>query len=128
MHRPALLSLLTVVLLLSGCSPLQKTAIAMHPPASPFTVLLLADGVSVINTHKTLEDHIVSWISGQDCSLVRASLGENYCLDTTPPVTVKITTYCYKSIARVSCYDAPLPVDRPRYFGLRADQVPVATP
>ncbi len=108
MHRPALLSLLTVVLLLSGCSPLQKTAIAMHPPASPFTVLLLADGVSVINTHKTLE--------------------ENYCLDTTPPVTVKITTYCYKSIARVSCYDAPLPVDRPRYFGLRADQVPVATP
>jgi hypothetical protein len=100
----------------------------MHPPASPFTALILLDGISVINTQKTLEDHVISWVSGQDCSLVRASMGEHYCVDNTPVPTVKVTTYCYKSLASVSCYDAQLAVDTTRFYGARVDKVPVHTP
>jgi len=126
--RRALVCLFAMIGLLTGCSPAQNTAIAMHPPASPFTALLLLDGVSVINTQKTLEDHVVSWVNGQDCSLVRASMGDHYCVDNTPPPTEPRTTYCYKSLARVSCYDQRLASDESRYVGSRVDMVPVKTP
>ena len=113
------------VSLLSACSPAKNTALALHPPASPFTALLAVDAVSVINTGKTMEDHVASWITGEDCSLIRASHGYDYCENTKPGPTVTQTAYCYKSLAKVSCFDRRLASDRNVYVGARSDQIPV---
>lgn len=126
--RHALVCVLAGVGLLAGCSPAHNTALALHPPISPFTTLVLLDGVSVINTSKTVEDHVISWVTGQDCSLVRASQGYDYCEDNTPPPSEPRTTYCYKSLAKVSCYDRKLASDAGRYYGARVDMVSVQTP
>jgi hypothetical protein len=88
--------------------------------------LAIVDGVSIINTQKTLEDHIVSLVTGKDCSILKASHGEPYCQDIPPPVpTIERTTYCYKSLAKAVCYDQPLAQDDSRYMGSRVDNVPV---
>ena len=125
-HR-ALICLLVSAGLLTGCSPAQNTALALHPPISPFTTLVLVDGISVINTKKTVEDHVISWVSGQDCSLVRASKGGDYCVNDTPVPTEPRAAYCYKSIAAVTCYERLLASDQTRYYGTRVDMVPVRT-
>ena len=121
-----LLACLSAVFAVAGCSPSKGTAIALHPPASPFTVLLAADAISVINTQKSVEDHVVSLITGMDCSVVRASMGDHYCIDTTVAPTVVRTTYCYKSLGSVSCYDQKLERDASRLYGSRIDHVPVS--
>ena len=111
-------------LALAGCSPAKNTALAMHPPISPFTVLLVGDVVSVINTQKTIEDHVISLVSGKDCSLVRASMGENYCKDTTPPPTIQRISYCYRTLAKTNCYDHLIESDAAQLIGVRVDLVP----
>jgi len=121
----ALVCVSACVGLLSACSPAQNTALALHPPASPFTALLLVDGVSVINTGKTMEDHVIGWVTGQDCSLIRASHGYDYCENNKPGPMVAQATYCYKSLAKVSCYDRKLASDQEVYVGSRLDMVPV---
>ena len=123
-----LVCLLAVTAMLSACSPSHDTALALHPPASPFTALLVADGISVINSSKTVEDHVASWITGENCSTLRAYHGYDYCTDDTPPPMQAKTTYCYKSLALVSCYDRKLASDEARFYGSRTDMVPVQTP
>jgi hypothetical protein len=126
--RANLVCLLAVAGLLSACSPAQNTALALHPPASPFTALLIADGISVINSSKTVEDHVASWITGENCSTLRAYHGYPYCTDDRPPPKQPMTTYCYKSLAVVSCFDRKLASDEARYYGARIDMVPVQKP
>lgn len=121
----ALICSLASLALLSACSPANNTAVAMHMPYSPMVGLVVLDGISVINTDKTVEDHVISWATGEDCSVVRASKGEHYCLNDTPVPTEPRSTYCYRSIAMVSCYDRRLASDETRYFGARIDMVPV---
>jgi hypothetical protein len=123
--RHVLICSLASLALLTACSPANNTAVAMHLPYSPLTGLVVLDGISVINTDKTVEDHVISWATGQDCSLVRASMGEHYCVDETPVPKEPRTTYCYRSIAVVSCYDRQLASDESRYYGARMDLVPV---
>ena len=83
------------------------------------------DIVSVINTQKTIDDHIVSCITGKDCSDVRASKGDPYCIDEPVPVPmVRRATYCYKSLASVTCYDRPVVSDAAQFYGIRVDNVP----
>ena len=116
-----LLVSLFAVSLLWACRP-TETMVAGAAPAVPAVAIL--DGASVINTHKTIDDHLVSWVTGKDCSTVRASMGEHYCEDPPPAEPmVRRTTYCYKSLAVVSCYDQPMERDTSRLFGTRIDQV-----
>lgn len=100
-----------------------------HRVGSPFSTIQtfwILDGASVINTQKTLDDHLVSWITGSDCSTVRASTGDRYCIDPPEAVPVVVrTAYCYKSLASVDCYDRPLVADKARFYGIRIDKVPV---
>jgi hypothetical protein len=117
---------IVVALVLSGCGPEPSSAVAMHPPISPVTGLVVADGISVINTKKTVEDHIVSTIFDEDCSSVRASQGGRYCVDDKPPPTVQRTDYCYKTIAETTCYERPVAADTTMFTGTRTDAVPVA--
>jgi hypothetical protein len=126
--RAKLICLLASVGLLSGCSPAKNTALALHPPYSPFTALLIADGISVINSSKTVEDHVISLITGENCSTLRAYHGYDYCTDDRPPPMEPKVTYCYKSLAKVSCYDRKVAIDEARYYGARLDMVPVNAP
>ncbi|WP_215907492.1 hypothetical protein [Thalassospira marina] len=64
------------------------------------------DVVSIINTDKTIVDHIVSMSTGRDCSTVRSSMGEPYC--KTDPIP-EPPLYCYRSLAAVTCYATPDP-------------------
>lgn len=92
-------------------------------------IYLTVEGASVVSTQKTVEDHVVSWVSGNDCSTVRASRGEKYCKEPPKPVpVVQRTAYCYKTIANVTCYSEPVPSDASQFLGTRTDDVPVAMP
>jgi len=124
MSRPLLVA--ACALVLAGCD--YQSAVH-NDPAHHFyqaeAILLGADVVSVINTGKTIDDHLIGIATDQDCSTVRASQGGPWCKPIPIPVaTVAQTAYCYKSLASVSCYVAPLPFDSARYIGSRTEQVP----
>lgn len=112
---------------LAGCEAYNGTTKALRPPIPAVTGLIILDGVSVINTQKTIDDHLVSLITGLDCSTVRASKGGHYCVEETPegPIVMR-TTYCYKSIAKVSCYAEPLNSDASMLYGIRVDRIPAS--
>ena len=57
--------------------------------------------VSVINTDKTLADHVMSIAYGRDCSTIRYLDGDYYCDRPPPPET---PLFCYPSLADVVCY------------------------
>jgi hypothetical protein len=62
---------------------------------------------TVAATDKTPVDHLVSLVTGKDCSVVRQNRGLTYCAEdeVTPPVTV----HCYPTLGEVSCYAEPDP-------------------
>ena len=62
-------------------------------------------GVSVIGTDKTIEDHILSFTSGKNCSVVRKEKGLTYCEEDEPKINQNI--FCYKTLGSVTCYDRP---------------------
>lgn len=112
------------VLTLCGCKGIEATGDALAGP--PLASFVVVDAVSVINTQKTVDDHLVSLFTGKDCSTIRASKGGHYCVDQPQPgPTVVQTTYCYKSLANVTCYDTPLASDTARLYGVRVDDIPL---
>jgi hypothetical protein len=62
---------------------------------------------TVAATDKTPVDHLVSLVTGKDCSIVRRDRGLTYCVedDVTPPVRV----HCYPTLGEATCYAAPDP-------------------
>ncbi|MDG4721210.1 MULTISPECIES: hypothetical protein [Thalassospira] len=67
---------------------------------------LAFDVISIINTDKTLVDHVVSLSTGKDCSTIRKIDGKSYCKKDPVPET---PLYCYRTLAAVSCYRTPDP-------------------
>lgn len=88
---------LLLVAALSGC-----TAFAPGIPG-----LAEVDALTVVGTDKTITDHVISFASGKNCSTVRREQGMHYCEEDEP--TVEPAVYCYKTLARVTCYDRPDP-------------------
>ena len=124
--RHALICLVAAAGLLSGCTT-HDTAEALRLPYAPLTALVLADGVSIMATQKSVEDHVIGWISGQDCSVIRAAHGEDYCVSKKPQATVMRISYCYRTLAKTSCYDHKIASDEGTYVGARQDLIPVTT-
>jgi len=122
--RHAAICLVAASLLVSACTT-HHIEEATHMPYTPITALVLTDAVSVMATSKTVEDHVAGWVTGQDCSVIRASHGGDYCVakDKTPRVAV--ASYCYKTLAKTTCYDRKLESDTGTYAGVRVDMVPV---
>jgi hypothetical protein len=62
---------------------------------------------TVAATDKTPVDHLVSLVTGKDCSIVRRYRGSTYCVEDemTPPVRV----HCYPTLGEVTCYAEPDP-------------------
>lgn len=104
---------------------MDTTTHALGSPMSTTQTFWVLDGLSVINTQKTIDDHLVSWISGKDCSTIKAIKGEDYC--QAKPVktpTVARTSYCYKNLAGTTCYTQPLP-GQATLAGTHTEQVPL---
>jgi hypothetical protein len=64
-------------------------------------------GALVIGTDKTMEDHVVSLVSGKNCSTVRTEKDLTYCEEDE--AVIKQNIYCYRTLATVTCYDRPDP-------------------
>ncbi|MFQ5763639.1 MAG: hypothetical protein ACE5GT_01810 [Rhodospirillales bacterium] len=88
-----LFAALVASVLLAGCSIIPGVA--------------EVQGAFVVGTDKTIEDHIISWTSGKDCSSVRKEQGLTYCVEDEPTVTPNV--YCYKTLGSVDCFDRPDP-------------------
>ncbi len=65
----------------------------------------MVDGAVVIGSDKTMIDHVISMASGKDCSLVRKERGMTYCKEDE--VVPRPEVYCYRELAKVTCYDKP---------------------
>jgi hypothetical protein len=123
--RLAPLAALALLLPISGCYYLTPGGFsaAPKPLPNPYT-LMHFEVLSLINTHKTLGDHIFGWITDKDCSSPRSERGEAYCRDwpgrPAPPPQV----YCYSTLARPSCYAQPYNEGNDRLIGF----VPPSTP
>ena len=125
--RHAVICLLAATGLLSGCTT-HHTAEALRLPYAPLTALVLADGVGIMATGKTVEDHVVGWVTGQDCSVIRAAHGGDYCVSKEQPPKVLLTSYCYKTLAKTNCYDHKIESDEGTYAGYRQELVAVQSP
>ena len=66
----------------------------------------VVEGASTITSGKTMSDHIVSFASGKDCSVVRTEQGLTYCVEDQPVVN-QDRIYCYHSLGDVVCYNEP---------------------
>jgi len=113
-------------LLLSACG--EASAVYNDPLKHLYqagAIFLGADVVSLASTNKTIDDHVIGIATDQDCSTLRASHGGPYCIPYPPPVAmISITEYCYKSLARASCFTQPDPSDEAMFMGSRTYDVP----
>ena len=118
-------------MILAGCSSLVETAATAS--ASAGGVVSVA---TLVNTDKTIPDHVISLVTGHDCSLVRYSDGGYYCVKPAAPnKPIETRLYCYRSIGAITCYDTQIPgeshrlVTDPRHVvGARTVNGPAADP
>lgn len=92
---------------LSGCAALAATpAIAVYAGV---------EGVALNQTGKLASDHVVSAITGEDCSFLRYKDTGNYCRSAAEIAAEEakarrdLSGYCYRVRGSVTCYDAPDP-------------------
>ena len=110
------LILIFCALATSGCWWTAQNAHYTPMGTSPFVAWGLGEAVSVTTTGKMMEDHIASWVTGEDCSVERFVKGEGkFCMTpvelerASRPSWKAQTVYCYRSLAAPTCYDRPSP-------------------
>jgi hypothetical protein len=92
---------------LSGC-----TAIALAPAAAVYAGV---EGISLNQTDKLMSDHVVSAITGQDCSFLKYKDTGNYCRSAAEIAAAEaiarrdLSGYCYRRRGLVTCYTTPDP-------------------
>jgi hypothetical protein len=114
------------MLLLSGCVWFNEQGIhtGMSAPTLA-TGLAHLEVISLSNTRKTLGDHVATWVTGKDCSTVRAQLGEGaWCVDWPGPPPPPQQVYCYSSLGKPSCFAQPYNEGNDRLIGF----VPASPP
>ena len=79
---------------------------------------------SLIITKKTMLDHLATWVTGRDCSTVRANRVGAYCVDWPEGPTPPEQVYCYSSIGRPTCNSQPYTQGNDHLIGF----VPASTP
>lgn len=100
----------------SGSAELVSSGGEVVDAAGPFVVL---DAVSLINTDKTIIDHIAGGVTGEDCSTLRSMDGGHYCQPHYENKPVAEPLYCYRTLAKVTCYNQPSPNPADRLVGMR---------
>ncbi len=87
--------------------------------------VLGVESVSTMATGKPLSDHVISAVSGKDCSTVRTQTGQNYCVEDDIPPRQNI--FCYRTLGKVTCYDKPDPYKgRHQLLGDNSTSLPAA--
>jgi hypothetical protein len=119
---------MVAALALSGCGLQQAfhgSENEHYYQARLSTALVAADLISLINTGKTIDDHIIGLATDEDCSTLRLSKGGPWCQPYPAPVAmIDVTEYCYKSLAKSTCYTVPIAADQPVFNGTYHTQVP----
>lgn len=78
-------------------------ALAWLAGCAAIPVLGQMEGASLVLSDKTFSDHVISYSTGKNCSLVRKEQGLEYCEeDELVPVQ---NIYCYRTLADVTCYE-----------------------
>lgn len=118
-------AILSSVLIIGGCAYMNRAGIADAPKPlpNPYTFFQL-EAFMLINTHKTVGDHIIGWITDKDCSSPRAERGEEYCRDWPSKPAAPQQVYCYSTLARPTCYTQPYNEGNDHLIGF----VPASTP
>lgn len=81
-------------------------------PATATMVIVGSSAASLAHTDKTMPDHVATWVTGEDCSLLRYT-EENgpYCQPEaqveTPATAPQLV--CYRTLGTIDCYDKPDP-------------------
>ncbi len=96
-RRPAWMAvLLASWLVQGGCTATQLTGAAAG-----------VDIVSLNTTKKTIGDHVVSGITGEDCSIISLAETGTYCPEKI--VVDRSRLYCYRTLGDVECHHIPDP-------------------
>lgn len=96
------------LLLLAGLSLAGCQAIGVLPAAA---IAGTVEGVSLNASGKTVSDHLVSAITGDDCSVLRYTKNGKYCLTEAEIAAEQARLHrpyegtCYKVRGNVACYD-----------------------
>ena len=93
-----------VALMVAACSaePLVPTLLPIGLGASMATLP---------QTKKTPTDHLMSWATGRDCSMIHYEQDGAFCQD--PPREIdRRNLYCFKTLGGVECHQRPDP-----YYG-----------
>lgn len=104
---------LIALVALSGCSAdsLQSRGDTLQASGGRLVgavrPLAIVDAVSLINTDKTIIDHVASSMMGEDCSMLRSMDGGHYCQPRYENKPVVPSLYCYRTLGDVTCYDRP---------------------
>lgn len=109
--------LLAVSLALGGCELGATTASEFMPLGlSPVATVMGADAVSVVNSQKTLGDHLFSHMTKMECSSPKAMRdGGDYCRPKQQKPAPQPMVYCYRTMANPTCYA----VQNPTGYGTR---------
>jgi hypothetical protein len=99
------LAVLALAAVLPGC-------VAALPAAAVYAGV---EGISLNQTDKLMSDHVVSAVTGQDCSFLKYKDTGNYCrsaaeiAEQAAKERRDLSGYCYRRLGRVTCYDSPDP-------------------
>jgi len=87
-------------------------AIAACTPEN-IALMVGTSAVSMIETDKTVPDHIMSQVMNKDCAASRLIKDGKMCLDDDGTTTVaeSAPTYCYHTLGEITCYATPNPYD-----------------
>jgi len=66
------------------------------------------EGVSAALSDKTASDHVVSLLSGKECSFLRVDQGQSYCVEDAVKIS-QSHLYCYRTLGAATCYTEPDP-------------------
>jgi hypothetical protein len=94
----AVLGLVLALPALAGCQ-IGPTVAATSGP------ILVASGASLVLTGRTPVDHVASWVTGRDCSLVHVERREAWCAPPAAPPAPQ--AFCTRSLGAVDCWTAP---------------------
>jgi hypothetical protein len=99
------LAILALAAVLPGC-------VAMLPAAAVYGGV---EGISLNQTDKLMSDHVVSAVTGQDCSFLKYKDTGIYCrsaaeiAEQAAKERRDLSAYCYRRRGMVTCYDSPDP-------------------
>jgi hypothetical protein len=100
--------------------------LALAGCADPVVLVGGASAISLINTDKTLVDHVAS-MGPEDCSTVRYTQGDVWCLPDDEGLVAPEpaqTKYCYRTLGKVSCYAKPSPNPHDTLVGVVVPRTP----